>query len=364
MNTIISIILTLLVFTLIVTIHEGGHFLMARWMGVYVEEFAIGMGPAIYKHTTKKNLLFSIRCLPIGGYCKMKDEEQEEGRVPDEDSFTGKKPWRRALIVAAGPVMNFVLAFVLMLILNSIYGFIDTTVRGVEEGYPAYEEGMEVGDTIYALNGERVHSYTKVTFLMYFYEEGEPMTITVRKPSGDKVTMKLTPRYDEELEKFRIGFTAGMAGNLSEMIGEKGFFPAVGTMIRQSFWDTLFEIESTVRSFGLIFSGKVGMDGLSGPIGIVTVVNDTYTTAAAFGIGTVLASMADLIILISANLGVLNLFPVPGLDGSRLVFLLIEKIRRKPMDAKVENMIYLIGFVLLFGLMILIAVNDVLKLLH
>lgn len=364
MNTIISIVLTLLVFTLIVTIHEGGHFLMARAMGVFVEEFSIGMGPALFKHKTKKNLLFSVRALPIGGYCKMKGEEQEEGVIPEDDSFTGKKPWRRALIVAAGPVMNFILAFILAMVLNFAYGYIDTEVKGVDADFPAAQAGMEVGDRIVGLNGESVHVYTKVTFLMYFYEQGEPLSITVRKPDGHKELLHIQPKYDDELQKYRIGFSAGMSGNFGEMMAERGFFRTLGRMISQSFWDTMFNVESTVRSFGLIFSGKVGMDGLSGPIGIVSVVNDTYTEASAFGFWSVMASMADLIILISANLGVLNLFPIPGLDGSRLVFLAIEKIRRKPMNAKVENMIYLIGFVLLFSLMIMIAFNDVWKLIH
>ncbi|MCF0134791.1 MAG: site-2 protease family protein [Lachnospiraceae bacterium] len=364
MSTVISIITTLLVFSIIVLVHEGGHFLAARWMGVFVEEFSIGMGPLLLKHKTKKDLQVSLRLLPIGGFCKMKGEEPQEGVEQDGDSFAAKKPWRRAVIVAAGPFMNFILAFVLMLILNSTYGFIDTRVAKVEEGLPAYEGGMEVGDRIVGMNGESVHAYDKISFLLYFYEQGESLRITVRKPSGETLDMDLIPVYDEEYQKYRVGFSADRMGTLGEEIRERGFFPALGIMIGQSFWDTMFQIESTVRSFGLIFSGKVGLDGLSGPIGIASVVNDTYNVAIGYGFLVFLATMADLMVLISANLGVLNLFPVPGLDGSRLIFLALEKIRKKPMNPKVENAIYLVGFVMLFGLMILVAVNDVINLMH
>jgi len=362
LNILVSIILTLLVFTLIVVIHEGGHFWMARKMGVFVEEFSVGMGPAIYKRMTKKGMRFSVRALPIGGFCQMKGEEQQEGVVPDADSFTGKKPWQRALIVFAGPFMNFVLAFILLLILNIGVGYIDRTIVAAEADYPAAEAGLEVGDTIISMNGESVHSYSKVTLLMMFYEEGQEITLKVRTPEKEVKTLTFMPKYDEEGGRYRMGFSVGLSGSLSDQIKAKGFFPAVGTVVAQSFWDMLFQIEMTVRSFGMLISGQVGLDGLTGPIGIVSVVNTTVQESKSYGILAVVQSMMDLTVLISANLGVLNLFPIPGLDGSRLVFLLIEKIRRKPMSPRIENAIYLVGFVLLFGLMAVVAFNDIWKL--
>lgn len=364
MNILISIILTLLVFTIIVTIHEGGHFLMAKKMGVYVQEFAIGMGPVLYKHRCKDGMQFSIRALPIGGFCQMKGEEQEEGVEPEEDSFTGKKPWQRALIVAAGPVMNFILAFLLALILNITVGYVDTTIQSVDEGYPAEAAGFEPGDRLYTLNGERLRCYNKMSFLLMFLDPEEEITMSVVTPDGQVKTDSFVLKLDEEEQRYRVGFSFSSTGTMKDRIKTEGFFPALGKELAQSFWDTLFEVEMTVRSFGMILTGKVGLDGLAGPIGIVSVVNDTYTEASAYGIGSVVATMADLMMLISANLGVLNLFPIPGLDGSRLVFLLVERIRRKPMNAKVENAIYLTGFILLFGLMILVAFNDVLRLIR
>lgn len=362
MNVVVSIILTLLVFTIIVTIHEWGHFIAARKCGVYVEEFSIGMGPSLYSRTTKKQLKFSIRLLPLGGYCKMKGEEAEEGE-PDTDSFSAKKPWQRAVIVAAGPIMNFVLAFLVMLAVNSYSGYIERKVIEVDPNLPAYAAGMEEGDVIIGMNGEAVHDYTKVSFLMMFYQGGE-ITMKVKKPDGTRKTLTILPQYIEEEARYRIGFSVGLNEGLGDLIRKHGFFGGLGREIAQGFWNVLFEIEMTIRSIGMLFTGQVGMDGLTGPIGIVSVVNDTYTQASKFGLGAVLVSISDLLILISANLGVMNLFPIPGLDGSRLIFLLVEKIRRKPMSPKVENAIYLAGFVLLFGLMIVVAFNDILRLFH
>ena len=362
MSVVLSIILTLLVFTIIVLIHEGGHFLMARRMGVFVEEFAIGMGPAIYKRQTKKKTIFSIRLLPIGGFCQMKGEEPKEGVVPEEDSFTAKEPWRRALIVAAGPFMNFVLAFILLLIMNFGYGYIQTSMASVEEDYPAYAAGLREGDTIIEMNHEKIHVYDKITFLMMFHDPKEPVTLKVKSAEGEIKEFSFNLKYDEEQQRYRMGFSAASTGSFGMMMEKYGFFGTLGRMIRASFYDLTFEIEMTIRSLGMLFSGKVGMDSLTGPIGIVSVVNDTYTEASHYGVMAVVASMTSLMVLISANLGVLNLFPIPGLDGSRLVFLLVEKIRKKPMDPKIENMIYLIGFILLFGLMIVVAFNDILRL--
>ncbi len=362
MSFVLSIILTLAVFTIIVTIHEGGHFFMARRMGVFVEEFAIGMGPAIFKHRTKKKTVISLRLLPIGGFCSMKGEEPKEGVILDEDSFTAKAPWRRALIVAAGPVMNFILAFVLLFVMNIGYGYIQTTMDKVEEDYPAYEAGLREGDTILELNHEKVHVYDKITFLMMFHDPEEPVTLKVRTQDGQVKEFTFKLKLDEEQQRYRMGFAAVSTGSFAKMAERYGFFGTLGRMVRASFYDLTFEIEMTIRSLGMLFSGKVGMDSLTGPIGIVSVVNDTYTEASRYGVMAVVTSMTSLMVLISANLGVLNLFPIPGLDGSRLVFLLVEKIRKKPLNPKIENMIYLIGFILLFGLMIVVAFNDILRL--
>ena len=364
MTTIISIILTLLVFTIIVTIHEAGHFVMARKMGIFVNEFSIGMGPAIYQRKTKKDMVFSVRILPIGGFCSMKGEEVKEDTIIEEDSFTAKKPWQRALVVAAGPVMNFILAFIVLVIITVSYGYVDAKIVKSEEDYPAYEAGLREGDRILELNGEKIHTYDKVTFLMMFADPSEKVSLKVKSEEGEVKDLSFYLKYDEAAERYRMGFSCAGTGSYKQMIKDFGFFSATGRVIKESFYELTFEIEMTIRSIGMLITGQVGMDALTGPIGIVSVVSDTYTEAKSYGVMAVISSMASLMVLISANLGVLNLFPIPGLDGSRLVFFLIEAIRKKPINPKVENFIYLIGFILLFGLMILVAFNDVLRLIR
>lgn len=358
-----SIILTLLVFTVIVVIHEWGHFIMARRQGIFVEEFAVGMGPAIWKHTTKKNLVVSVRILPIGGFCRMKGEEAEEGAIAEPDSFNAKSPGARALVAAAGPFMNFVLAFLLLLIFNGIYGYADTRVQSVEADYPAAQAGLENGDRIVELNGERIHVYNKISFLMMDYQAGDEVELVVEKADGSRQTLRFALKLDEEQQRYRMGFTAGVTESLGKAVQERGFFSALWDLICQCFWYLWFQVEVTIRSFAMLFTGRLGLDAVAGPIGMVSVVGETYKAAASYGFMAVLSSLSSLMVLLSANLGVLNLFPIPGLDGSRIVFMALEKIRRKPLQPKVENAIYLTGFILLFGLMIVVAFNDILRIL-
>lgn len=364
MQTVISILVTLLVFTLIVVIHEGGHFLMARKMGVRVEEFAIGMGPKLFSFTSKKDTVFSFRLFPIGGFCRMLGEDEA---VDDENSFSSKSVWARIAIVAAGPIMNFVLAFVLLLGINLCTGYIENRVAAVEAGSPAAEAGMLEGDKIVAINGKRIRVFNKISYLMYSYKGEGPIEVTVKR-DGEKETLSLTPLYDEELQRYRMGFSAAATeGGIGAMVRARGWgqFPAIlGGMIAQSFWYVGFEIETTVVSVVQLFTGALGLDALSGPIGVVSVVGETIQETKSYGFGTVLLSLLSLMVLLSANLGILNLFPIPALDGSRIVILLVEKIRRKPMNQKVETIIYLVGFILLIGLMLVVAFNDVLKMVH
>lgn len=364
MQVVVSILVTLLVFTFIVTVHEGGHFFMARRMGIFVEEFSIGMGPALFKRKTKKDLLFSVRLLPIGGFCSMKGEEPsaEKGAAIESDSFSAKKPWQRALVVAAGPVMNFILAFVLLLIFHCLTGYTLTTITQVEEDYPAYEAGLREGDQLIALNGERLYVYDKVSFALLDYQPGDIAILRVKHPDGSFEDLSMSLKLDEEAGRYRMGFAVSGSGDLGEVIQKKGFFGAVFEEIKMSFLYLVYDIEMTIRSLGMLIAGKVGLDAMTGPIGMVSIVGQVTESASQYGFLTLLASLSSLTVLISANLGVLNLFPIPGLDGSRLVFLLVEKLRGRPMNPKAENVIYLIGFVLLFGLMILVAFNDILRL--
>lgn len=382
--------MTLLIFTLIVVIHEGGHCFAARRAGVTVEEFAVGMGPVLFKFTTKKNTVVSFRLLPIGGYCRMYGEEgtpledsntvvneatgraeekaeSAETEAPAEEApkkvgFNEVSVWKRIGIVIAGPLMNFVLAFVLLLAVNLGFGYVANRVASVEAGAPAEAAGLMPGDTILKVNGHRVHVFDEASYILSNYSGSGEIELLVRRADGTKETLRMTPFFDEEGQRYRVGFSAGSYASGGAVIAEKGFLPGLGEIIAQTFWYVGYEVKMTLSSIGMLFTGALGLDSLSGPIGIVTVTGELYQEAQGYGFGVVLGTMANLTVLLSANLGVLNLFPIPGLDGSRVIILLIEKIRKKPMNQKVESLIYLIGFVLLIGLMIAVAVSDIMKL--
>lgn len=347
---------------IIVLVHEWGHFFVARKCGVFVEEFAFGMGPKLFGHTSKKGTLYSFRVFPLGGFCRMKGEEES---VDEAGSYSNCKIWQRIAIVAAGPIMNFVLALVLLMIFTGIYGYADTRVASVEENYPAMAAGLEPGDRLYRLNGDRIHTYSEFSYEMSF-NQGETIELMVEKADGHKETLMITPQLDETENRYRLGFSVGgNGGSLSDILkrdGADAFFATIGKMVSQSFWTMCFDVEMVVRGFVQMLTGRVSMNDVSGPIGIVSVLGETYRMGLAESILAALSNVASMIILLSVNLGVLNLFPIPALDGSRILFLLIEKIRGKKMNERLENMIYLIGFLLLIGLMAVIAVNDIAKL--
>ena len=363
MQTLISILLTLLIFTVIVLVHEGGHFFMARHHGVTVEEFAIGMGPKLFGKKSKKGTEYTFRLIPIGGFCRMTGEDEA---VDDPGSFSTKSVGARISIVAAGPIMNFVLAMLLLIVFTAGYGYITRGVASVEPGSPAEEAGMLPGDEILEIDGKSVHVFSKVSYVLYGYDGEGPVEVVVRREDGSRETLSMTPKYDEELERYRIGFSAASTGGgIAAMVQEQGWskLPSIlWGILKQSFWSLCFDVEMTIGGVVQLVTGAVGLDAMSGPIGIVSTVGEVYEESAGYGFMSVVSSLASLTVLLSANLGVLNLFPIPALDGSRIVFLIIEKIRKKPMNARVEGLIYTIGFLLLIGLMIAVAFNDILKL--
>ncbi len=348
---------------IIIVVHEWGHFIAARLCGVFVEEFSLGMGPKLLSHTSKKGTLYTWRLLPIGGYCRMRGEEED---VDEEGSFSRASVWRRMAIVAAGPLMNFILAMALVLFFNGVYGYVDTTIMAVEKDYPAAEAGIEEGDRILSLDGQRIHVYTKFNYIMSF-NDVEPVEMAVRKADGSRETVRLTPQYDEKEQRYRLGFSVGTnGGGFADIVREQGIgslLPSACRMVSQSFWSLCFDVEMVVRGFVQLVTGQAGMNDVAGPIGIVSVIGESYTEGLRESVMAALSNVASMVVLLSVNLGVLNLFPIPALDGSRLVFLLLEKIRGKKLNEKVENWIYLIGFLLLMAAMVVIAINDIRRLL-
>lgn len=335
-----SIILALLIFSLIVIFHELGHFLLAKYNGITVTEFSVGMGPRLLSHEWG-GTRYSLKILPFGGSCMMVGEEEESS---EEGSFGSKSVWARIAVVAAGPAFNFLLAFVLSLIIVTNIGYDDTVVN-VTPGYPAAEAGMQDGDEIIRMGGSRTYVYREVSLFNSMYQ-GKTAEVTYRR-NGEKYTVTLQPVRDES-GFYRYGFekvTARTKGNVLQII-------------KYSYAELRYWLKATVESLIMLFRGKVGLDDMSGPVGIVGAIGDTYEANRSDGWYYVALSMMMMSVLLSVNLGVMNLLPVPALDGGRLVFLLIEAVRGRALPQEKESMVHFVGFVLLMGLMVVVLFND------
>ena len=332
------VLLALLMLGVLITVHEAGHFLAARLCGIEVQEFAMGMGPALISKTSKRGTRFSLRLLPIGGFCQFYGEDEDTG---DGQSFNDYPVWKRALTVVSGPLMNFILAVAVIVVYLSLWGLPTVTPRVAELESNAQMAGLMVGDEILYVNGVEVVDTTTVTQAVS-ESAGSEVTLTVSR-GGETVDVVIPPFYDEAAGRYRVGFTFAQE------------------RVRVSLWQSFpFSVRYNLESATLIVdtlrklvtTGE-GASEVTGPVGTVYVIQEA-TQQGGMDIFLEMAAM------ISVNLGVMNLLPIPGLDGSRLLFLLVEGIRRKPVKRELEGAIHFAGLVLLMGLMVVLVYKDVL----
>ncbi len=343
-----GIILAIILFSFIVFFHELGHFSLAKLNGIDVEEFAIGMGPNLISKEYK-GTRYCIKLLPIGGLCMM---GEDEAATDSPHNFNNKSVWARMSVIAAGPVFNFIIAAVFAIILTFMVGYDKPVVSEVEKDYPAYEAGMEAGDTILKMGDKKVHIFREVSFYNQFHQ-GETFEITFRSHKDGRVhTAMITPKLDETTKTTRIGIR-GSGNTKANLI----------TGIGYGVYEVKFWIDTTLQSLKMLVSQKLGLKDLSGPIGIVSTVSTTYEQSVSYGVTVVLAEMLNLAILLSANLGVMNLLPLPALDGGRLVFLIVEAVTRKRVPPEKEGYVHFAGIVLLMLLMVFVMFNDISRLL-
>ncbi len=348
------IILGIIAFGLLIAVHELGHFLAAKACKVKVNEFSIGMGPAIFKKQGRETL-YSLRLLPIGGYCAMEGEDDDSA---DPRSFGKQRRWKKLIILAAGAFMNFLLGFIIVLIIFSqaqAYG--SNTVSGLMDGFPDDgEAGLMAGDEIYSINGMRI--YYSNDFSTAMARAGENVDVVVIR-DGEKVTLKdynLTPReYTENGEtvvKYGIYFETVRATFIEKL--------------KYSVYTSFNFVRLIWYSLTDLFTGAVGIKDLSGPVGVVSVMNDMGAQAAT--VGDAILNISYLCAFIAINLAVMNMLPIPALDGGRIFFLIvtwiIEKVSRKKVNPKYEGYIHTAGFVLLMGLMVFVFASDVVKIIH
>ena len=337
-----GIILAILVFGTIVFVHELGHFLLAKANGIRVDEFSIGMGPRLLSKV-KGETRYSLKLFPIGGSCMMGEDDAED---MSEGSFNSKSVWARIAVVAAGAVFNFILAFLFAVIIVGYTGYDEPVISGVVPGFSAEAEGMQAGDRIVKMNGKKINLWREVTYFNMFHP-GETVELIYER-DGEKQEVTIVPKQDED-GNYLLGVTS--PGEYKQA--------NVFTALQYGIYEVKFWISTTLESLKMLVTGSVGMDQLSGPVGIVDIVDDTYEQSKSYGIVVVLMQMLNIGILLSANLGVMNLLPLPALDGGRLVFLIIEAIRGKRVAPDKEGMVHMIGMILLFALMIFVLFNDI-----
>ncbi len=358
----VTLIVFILVFGVVVVSHELGHFLIAKLNGIKVVEFSVGMGPTLLQFT-KGETRYALKLLPLGGACMFEGEdgiytEDKDAKDADkkgalavdstEGTFNDANVWARIATVFAGPFFNIILAFLLSLIVVGFTGAMIPQITSLMEGYPAAEAGLQEGDVITRINKERIYLYNEVTFISSM-NTGEALEIEFLR-DGEKQVTTLTPKYSEEDDRYYIGFTIG------EKIECKGL-----DLIKYSAYEVRYWLKATVESLVMLVQGKLTGDDLSGPVGIAVAIDGMVEQATPYGIPTVVLTMMNFAVLLSVNLGVMNLLPLPALDGGRLIFMFIEVLRGKPVPPEKEGIVHFIGFVALMILMVFVLYNDITK---
>lgn len=336
-----------------VMIHELGHYMVAKWIGVKVIEFSFGFGPKLVGYQGKETL-YALRVIPLGGFVKLHGMDAEvdaNGKaviapINDARSFMNKPVWQRMAVIVAGPIMNFVLAIILFV---SVFAYLGIPAAGntnmigsLVPGKPAATAGIQPGDKILAVNNESTLDWTRLTEVIW----GKPdqvLSLTIEKDKGKQQTVSVKTEKDAQNGH-------GVIGIAPEIIYTHA---SILQSTRYGLERTVDFTKTIVVLLAQMVTGKIPAD-VGGPVMIVQAIGD----AAQQGLGDVLGLTG----ILSIQLGLLNLFPIPALDGSRLVFLLLEGVRGKPLNPEKENMIHLVGFVLLMALMIAVTYKDVLRL--
>lgn len=329
-----TVIYAIIIFCLLIFVHELGHFIVAKACGVKVNEFAIGMGPAIFKKQ-KGETLYAVRLFPIGGFCAMEGEDEDS---EDDRAFNNKPAWQRALVLAAGSFMNLLTAVVLMIVIAFVVGQATTTVNEVLDDSPAYKAGMMSGDRIVEVDGTAVDEWNDV--ITCIGESSRDTADIVVERDGTKQTLTAALEYDKESGRNKIGITPEMKHSVAGSVGSG----------MKNTWNMTVMMYKVIKQ---LFTGDVSVSELSGPVGIVYAVNQSAKAGVIYVV--YLAS------LLSLNLAIMNMLPFPALDGGRLLFLLIRKITGKRITDAVEGKIHFIGIILLMVLMVYVTWNDIVK---
>ena len=340
MSIVLSIICTLIIFGVLITTHEFGHFIVAKKCGVIVEEFSIGMGPLLFKRKGKDETLYSLKLLPVGGYCKMYGEDEDENEL-GEGSLNSISPFKRILVLAAGAFMNLITAIIILMIVYAMAGTEPTTtISNVLENSPAYTSGLKAGDTIIKIEDTNINSWEDLSNEITS-SNGKKINVTYTTSDNQTKQTTITPTLDKSTNSYKIGITPEYSRSF------------IGT-ITNAFKAFFTYIYLTFEAIISLIRGAIGINQLSGPIGVATIVNQ------AMSMGSII--VLNITALLAINIGIFNLLPIPALDGSRILFCIIEMIKGSPINREKEGTIHFIGFILLMALAVFVAVQDVIKL--
>lgn len=349
MSVILNIILFVLILGVIVFIHEFGHFIFAKLNGVYVYEFAIGMGPKLFSKKGKETE-YTLRAIPIGGFCQLAGEDLDEDdakKVPKNKRLQSKKVWQRFLIMFFGAGNNFISAILILFFIALVWGgsTMSPTITQVTEDYPAYEAGMQDGDVIKEINGHKIKTSDDISLYLAIADPTEKSTFVVEKENGYEVTYKFKAKKVK-----KDGETSYVYGIGMQQEKTKGFVNAIKYTVKKT--GSIFK--QMAITVGYLFTGGIKLNQLSGPVGIYSIVGETSKA----GISNVLYLVAFL----SINVGFINLLPLPAFDGGHILFLIIEAIKGSPVKPELEEKIHGIGMLLLLLLMVIITINDIINL--
>ena len=332
----ITIISSIIIFLLVILIHEFGHFIVAKRNGVSVLEFSIGMGPKLFQRESN-GTLYSLRVIPVGGYCQLEGEDEEND---SPNSLNNQSPLVRLKVILAGAIMNFILAFILLILLMSV-SRVSTEISGVIKDSPAYSSGLQTGDQIVSINGENVSDGEEL--LKSIKESQGDLNIGVIRDSQSK-NIKVTPRLENNIRKIGVNFQEEY--NIKNFSIVKGFKKGLITFLNLT--------GMLYKFLGMLITGQLGLGGVSGPVGVVKEIGNAAKTGVA--------NLIFLLAYININLGVFNLLPIPALDGGRAIFILIEMIFGKKISEEKEGYIHMVGLILLLALIAIVTIKDVIKL--
>ena len=342
------IIIGVALFGFVIFFHELGHFLLAKASGIRVNEFALGMGPRLFGFK-KGETQYSLRLLPIGGYCAMEGEDEES---EDARAFGNKPVWKRFLVVAAGAVFNIILGFfMMMIVLGQQDVFATTQIASFTEGSALEAAGAQVGDTIVSIDGYSIYTDRDLSFALAL---ADPSAVSMEvERDGQRVDLGAFALKSQTLED-------GSAMVSLDFYVEPEAV-TFSSLIRRSAADTFSMVRMVVETLKGLFTGRFGLNDVAGPIGTAQAIGQAASAGLSESFGQAVLNILLMIVMITVNLGVINLLPLPALDGGRLLFLIWEGVTRHPVPAKYEGYVHAVGFVLFIGLTVVIAFNDIVR---